>query len=364
VKVAMTGAGGFLGWHTRAYLHSLGEPDVRSFAVGEGFDLADATDAVSGSDRLVLIAGVNRGTDDEVTAGNVLFAEQAAQAVRAADVAPGCIVFANSTQAGNGSTYGVAKENAARIIREVAEEVGARFVDVHLPNLFGEHGRPFYNSVTATFCHLLSRGESPSVDVDRKLDLLHAQHAAEALVGVDGRDCVMAQPTTTTVSELLETLSRLASAYSEGDVPLLESSYERDLFNTYRSFAFEAAHAISLTQNTDARGSFTEVIRSHGGSGQTSFSTTAPGVTRGQHYHRRKMERFTVVAGSAEIRLRRLLSDDVVTVEVDGTTPRSVDMPTFWAHSITNTGDDTLFTMFWSNEIFDPAAPDTIPETV
>lgn len=364
MKIAMTGAGGFLGWHTRALLHSLGEPVVHPFAVGDRFDAQQAAEAVSGSDRLVLIAGVNRGTDDEVHAGNVLFAEQAARVIRAAEVAPACIVFANSTQVGNGSTYGLAKEAAARIIRDAAVDVGARFVDVHLPNLFGEHGRPFYNAVTATFCHLLSRGETPSVDVDRELSLLHAQHAAEALVGLDGAEDVLARATSTTVSELLATLSRFASAYSKGDVPVLASDFERDLFNTYRSFAFEASHVIPLTQNTDARGSFTEVIRSHGGSGQTSFSTTAPGVTRGQHYHRRKMERFTVVAGTADIRLRRLFSDEVVTVTVDSTAPCSVDMPTFWAHSITNTGDDTLFTMFWSNEIFDPAAPDTIPETV
>jgi UDP-2-acetamido-2,6-beta-L-arabino-hexul-4-ose reductase len=364
VKIAMTGAGGFLGWHTRAFLHTLGEHDVHPFAVGDRFDASLAVESVSSSDRLVLIAGVNRGTDDEVHAGNVLFAEQAAQAVRAAEVPPAVIVFANSTQVGNGSSYGLAKEDAARIIRGAAKDVGARFVDVHLPNLFGEHGRPFYNAVTATFCHLLSRGETPSVDVDRELSLLHALGAVDAHERLGGAEDVLARSTTTTVSELLATLSRFALAYSKGDVPLLASDYERDLFNTYRSFAFEASHAIHLTQNTDARGSFTEVIRSHGGSGQTSFSTTAPGVTRGQHYHRRKMERFTVVAGTADIRLRRLFSDEVVTVPVDGTAPCSVDMPTFWAHSITNTGDETLFTMFWSNEIFDPSAPDTIPETV
>ena len=364
MRITMTGAGGFLGWHTRAYLHFLGETDVRSFAVGDRFDASAAADAVSNSDRLVLIAGVNRGTDDEVEAGNIVFAQQAAHALREADVPPASVAFANSTQVGNGSTYGRAKQEAARIVREAAEAVGAQFVDVHLPNLFGEHGRPFYNSVTATFCHLLSRGDRPSVDVDRELSLLHAQHAAEALIGTISTEDLASIATTSTVTGLLSTLSTFAADYSRGDVPLLSTDFERDLFNTYRSFAFEAAHSIPLKQNTDARGSFTEVIRSHGGSGQTSFSTTVPGVTRGQHYHRRKMERFTVVAGKADITLRRLFSDQVVTVSVSGDAPCSVDMPTFWAHAITNTGDEPLFTMFWSNEIFDPAAPDTISETV
>jgi UDP-2-acetamido-2,6-beta-L-arabino-hexul-4-ose reductase len=364
MTVAMTGAGGFLGWHTRAYLHSVGERDVQSFSVGEAFDLTTATAAVSGAEKLVLLAGVNRGTDDEVREGNVLFAEQTASVLRAVDSPPALVVFASSSQVGNGSVYGSAKEESAEIIRLAAEEVGARFVDLRLPNLFGEHGRPFYNSVTATFCHLLSRGETPTVEVDRDLSLLHAQLAAEALV--EGRSSaeLAVDVHVSSVSGLLATLEEFASAYGRGDVPALSSGFDRDLFNTYRSFAFEVSPRLPLTQNTDARGSFTEVIRSHGGQGQTSFSTTAPGVTRGQHYHRRKIERFTVLAGAGEIRLRRLFTDEVVAVTVDGTAPTSVDMPTFWAHSITNTGDDTLFTMFWSNEIFDPASPDTIPETV
>ena len=364
MTVAMTGGGGFLGWHTRAYLHSIGERDVKSFSVGEAFELDIAASAVSGAEKLILLAGINRGTDDEVLEGNITFGEQTASVLRSVPSPPKLVVFANSSQAGNGSIYGRAKEQSSEIIRLAAEEIGARFVDLRLPNLFGEHGRPFYNSVTATFCHLLSRGEVPTVEVDRKLSLLHAQLAAEALVEGRSTTDLAAGVHESTVSGLLTTLSRFASAYERGDVPALSSDFERDLFNTYRAFAFEVSPRLPLTQNTDDRGSFTEVIRSHGGEGQTSFSTTAPGVTRGQHYHRRKMERFTVLAGSGEIRLRRLFSDEVVTVTVDGSSPTSVDMPTFWAHSITNNGDEILYTMFWSNEIFDPASPDTIPEIV
>jgi len=363
MTVAMTGAGGFLGWHTRAFLHSTGEHDVRAFRSGDAFDPEVAAAAVSGADKLLLLAGVNRGTDAEVHDGNVLFAEQAASVLQGVAVPPALVVFANSNQVGNGSVYARAKAAAADIVRRAAESVGASFVDLRLPNLFGEHGRPFYNSVTATFCHLLSRGEIPTVEVDRELTLLHAQHAAEALVAGRESDELASDVHISTVSALLATLTRYSKAYAKGDVPAFTSTFERDLFNTYRSFAFEVSQTLPLVQNTDERGSFTEVIRSHGGSGQTSFSTTVPGVTRGQHYHRRKMERFTVLAGSGEIRLRRLFSDDVVTVRVDGSTPTSVDMPTFWAHSITNTGDGVLYTMFWSNEIFDPASPDTIPET-
>ena len=107
-----------------------------------------------------------------------------------------------------------------------------------------------------------------------------------------------------------------------------------------------------------------EAVKAHGGAGQTFFSTTRPGVTRGQHFHLAKVERFVVVRGEAEIALRRVLHDDVVRFRVSGRDPVVVDMPTMWAHSITNVGSDELLTLFWANEVFDPARPDTYAETV
>jgi len=364
MKVAMTGAGGFLGWHTRVLLHSLGHPDVVALPVGDRHDATAAARDISGADRLVHVAGVNRGTDAEVAGGNVLFAEQVAAAVRVAEVAPRVIVFANSTQAEGNSVYGDAKRRAAEILAEAAGAVGADFVDLRLPNLFGEHGRPFYNAVTATFCHLLSRGEHPSVDVDRELSLLHAQRAAEVLVGELDADEMSGHIRTRTVTQLLGRLEHFAGVYATGELPALEDDFDRDLFNTYRSYAFEVRPSFTLTPRSDARGSFTEVVRAAGGGGQTSFSTTVPGVTRGQHYHRRKIERFTVLAGSGTMTMRRLFHDDVVTVRASGGSPVSVDMPTMWAHAIANDGDETLTTLFWSNELFDPQAPDTVPENV
>jgi len=364
MRVAMTGAHGFLGWHTRVLLHSLGHEDVTALPVGERHDAASAARDVSGVDRVLHVAGVNRGTDAEVADGNVLFAEQVAGAVRAAEVAPRVVVFANSTQADGDSVYGDAKRRAGEILAEAAAAVGAEFVDLRLPNLFGEHGRPFYNAVTATFCHLLSRGERPTVQVDRELTLLHAQQAAEALVGELDEAEMLDHVRHRTVTQLLARLSHFADTYATGELPALEDEFDRDLFNTYRSYAFEVRPSFALTPRTDARGSFTEVVRAAGGGGQTSFSTTVPGVTRGQHYHRRKIERFTVLNGSGTMTLRRLFHEDVVTVSATGDAPVSVDMPTMWAHAITNDGDSTLTTLFWSNELFDPTAPDTVPETV
>lgn len=360
---ATTGSGGFLGWHLRAAAREMGVA-VEGFAVGLGFDLGQATEAINGSARAIHIAGVNRASDEEVSCGNLRFAEQFASALRAAETPPPVVVYANSIQSTNGSVYGEAKARAADIVGEAAINAGAQFVDVQLPNLFGEHGRPFYNAVTATFCHLVARGERPVVEHDKELTLLHAQNAADLLSGhVPVGDLIGLQHTET-VTRLLKRVERYAASYNSGEIPDVSTTFDRDLFNTYRSYTFPSQSPVSLQRHTDARGSFFEIVRAHGGPGQTSFSTTVPGVTRGDHFHRRKIERFTVLQGQARISLRRLFTNDVISFDVSGDHPGAVDMPTMWAHNITNVGDDVLYTSFWTNDIFDPENPDTISEVV
>lgn len=363
MRVVITGAGGFLGWHTRAAGLEAGS-EITALTLGDAFVQTDAIAQIEGATRLIHLAGVNRGTDAEVRDGNLQFARQLASVLVRAEDPPQVIVFANSTQVGNGSVYGRAKEEAAQILAAVAAEIGAEFVDVLLPNLFGEHGRPFYNSVTATFCHLLAEGGHPEVKDDKELTLLHAQDAADVLLGVVPAVDLPQLTRQETVSGLLARLTDISAVYRRGEIPDISTTFERDLFNTYRSFSFADRAAIPLVRHADERGSFFETLRSHGGSGQSSFSTTVPGVTRGDHFHRRKIERFTVLSGRATIALRRVLTGEVVEVAIDGDAPVSVDMPTMWAHNITNTGDDLLFTSFWINELFDPERPDTIPEKV
>lgn len=361
--VALTGAGGFLGWHTRCALRE-SNTAAASIAVGVDFDREAAADAIDGSSRAIHIAGVNRASDEEVESGNLGFAEQFADALRSARTPPPVIVYANSTQAGNGTVYGEAKARAAETVAQAARDVGAEFVDLLLPNLFGEHGRPFYNAVTATFSHLIANGEPPTVDVDRELSLLHAQDAVDLLTGVAPVDSLPHLVRAETVTGLLRRLEGYAALYRQGEIPAVDDDFARDLFNTYRSYTFPAQAPVMLTRHADARGSFFEIIRSHGGPGQSSFSTTVPGVTRGDHFHRRKIERFTVLQGQARISLRRLFTDEVVSFEVSGDEPGAVDMPTMWAHNITNIGDDLLYTSFWTNDIFNPQNPDTIAEVV
>lgn len=361
--VAMTGARGFLGWHTRAALLETREA-VAAVSVGDGFDLAAATGAISGTRRLIHMAGVNRASDAEVAAGNVRFAEQVAEALRRSDAPPPVVVYANSTQAGNGSAYGEAKARASDVLATASDAVGSKFVDVRLPNLFGEHGRPFYNAVTATFSHLISQGNKPVVEQDRDLVLLHAQNAADLLAGNIEMDQQERLQEHESVSGLLKRLTSYREVYDRSEIPDISSTFDRDLFNTYRSYTLSSQTPFSLTKHADSRGSFFEVIRTHGGPGQVSFSTTAKGVSRGDHFHRRKVERFTVLAGQARITLRRVFGNETLTVDVKGDEPMAVDMPTMWAHRITNIGTSPLYTSFWTNDLFDPEAPDTITEVV
>jgi UDP-2-acetamido-2,6-beta-L-arabino-hexul-4-ose reductase len=361
MKIVVTGAHGFLGWHLRCRLHALTDATVA--AVGRG-DLGRLPEVVRDADAVVHLAGVNRGADTDLAEANVTLSRLVADAVSRSDTRPR-IVFANSIQAANGTPYGDGKAAAASVLAEAVESVGSSFIDVRLPNLFGEHGRPHYNSFVATFCHELALGRQPKV-VDRELFLLHAQRAAQALMDGLAGDSRMDTPSGTpvTVAGVLGALHRFQHPYNSGDIPPLVSELDIELFNTFRAELFPARYPIPLVKRADARGELFECVRSHGGSGHAFVSTAVPGATRGEHFHLRKVERFVVIRGRGRITLRRLLTDEVVTFVVDGETPVALDMPTMWAHNITNTGDGELVTMFWTNTIFDAAHPDTYPERV
>lgn len=362
-KTVLTGANGFLGWHTRAALQEKSE-DVSTVPVGERFDFPQAREAVNGADRAIHIAGVNRASDKQIEDGNLLFAQQLADTLLTVDKPPAVVVYANSTQAGNGSVYGESKIHAAEILAKAAQEIGAEFCDIRLPNLFGEHGRPFYNAVTSTFCQILVDGGEPTVDNDKELTLLHAQDAVDLLIGNVAPNEQANLEQHETVSGLLARLKVMNEVYATGEIPDISTKFQRDLFNTYRSYKIEARPSVELVKHADPRGSFTEIIRTHGGTGQSSFSTTVPGVLRGGHYHRRKVERFLVLAGEARISMRRLFSDKTIHFDVNGNEPIAIDMPTMWAHSIENTGSELLVTHFWTDDHFNPTNPDTIMEAV
>ncbi|MEO3744534.1 capsular biosynthesis protein [Plantactinospora sp. B5E13] len=363
MKVALTGAGGFLGWHVRVLVRALGWPEPIRLTRADLADPAAVAAALHGSDRLLHLAGVNRGDPADVAAGNVEVAAALARGLRRCAAPPPTVGFANSVQAGNGTPYGDSKAAAAATL---ASAVTGRFEDVLLPNLYGEHGRPFYNSVVATFCRLLADGQLPEIHQDRDLELVHALDAAARLLGVpEGGAWDPTMPALRIgVRALAERLGAAASAYRSGELPPLLGRHDVRLFNTYRSHCFPGHYPVPLTRHADHRGELVETVRSYGGGGQTFVSTSRPGVTRGEHFHLAKVERFVVLRGRAEIALRRVGDAEVVRFTVSGDEPVLVDMPTMWAHRITNIGDGELLTLFWANELFDPARPDTYPERV
>lgn len=365
-RVAITGGFGFLGWHTACRLRALHQ--VEPVRLGRD-DFADAerlAEKLVGVDIVIHIAGVNRAASDEaVEQGNITLAETLAAAVEEQG-RPIDVVFANSVQADLDNAYGRGKARAAEVVGSAAKASGGHFADLLLPNLFGEHGRPGYNSFVATFVHEVVAGRTPTVSGDREIPLLHAQDAAAALIAAAGTNVrIIVGAESIAISEVLARFQEFHALYAiRGEVPDISTPMRRNLFNTYRAAAFPEMWPVSPQVHTDNRGDLFETVRAHGGSGMAFMSTTLPGQKRGEHYHLHKVERFFVVKGEAEIELRRLLHDDVVTFRLSGDSPSFVDMPALWVHNIRNVGDSELVTMFWADQLLDMDSPDQFPETI
>lgn len=362
MRVAITGASGFLGWHLSCRLAATRQVEPVRLGRADFADRDRLAAALAGVDTVLHVAGVNRAdSDDEVEQGNLRLAEAVRDAIGDRQVH---VVYADSVQADLENPYGRGKRGA----REVLESIPGTLADVVLPNLFGEHGRPAYNSFVATFAHEVAAGRQPSVTGDREIALLHAQDAAESLIAAaERREDHTVRPAgeLQPISGVLTLLNEFQALYPvRGEIPDLSSPFARDLFNTYRACLFPQGYPIHPEVHADQRGALVETVRSHGGTGQSFASTTVPGATRGNHYHLRKIERFMVIAGEAEIALRRLYDDRVVRFQVSGDRPGFVDMPTMWTHSIENVGDTDVVTVFWADQLLDPDDPDQYAEQV
>ncbi|MGX0904623.1 UDP-2-acetamido-2,6-beta-L-arabino-hexul-4-ose reductase [Roseovarius sp. MBR-79] len=370
-RIAITGAAGLLGWHAHARLHAVncaarfrGDEapyDIVALDRAAFNDAERLRAALSGAVAVLHFAGVNRAPDDEVETGNPRIATQLADGCRAAGVSPH-IVYANSTHATSDTPYGRGKRRAAEILSAAVPE----FTDMVLPHIFGEGARPFYNNVTATLIHQILAGDTPSVNPDGQVRLLHAGAAAQAAIdavetGTTGE--IAPEPRPMRVPALLDRLQAFHDLYSANIFPDLSDPFERALFNTYRAATYPDGWPRPLRLNTDPRGTLFEAVKG-GGGGQTFLSTTRPGVTRGDHFHIGKVERFLVVQGEAVIRIRKVLTGDVWEYRVSGDAPAPVDMPTLHTHSIENVGTGDLLTLFWTHDLFDPTAPDTYADKV
>jgi UDP-2-acetamido-2,6-beta-L-arabino-hexul-4-ose reductase len=202
---------------------------------------------------------------------------------------------------------------------------------------------------------------------DREIPLLHVQQAADILIqeaSATGRRIFEPQADPFPVSAVLSLLRNFESVYATGEIPDISDPFRARLFNTYRSYLFPGRYPIGAQPRTDPRGVLVECIRAGTTGGQAFISSTVPGAVRGEHVHLRKFERFAVLDGEAEISLRRLFTGEVVTFRVNGDQPVAIDMPTMWAHNLTNIGPAPLTTFFWTNELYRQEDPDTFACTV
>ena len=367
IRVGITGQNGFIGYHVTQHLRL--EPDKYEIVPFERDAFADDAKLqafVTSCDKIIHLAAMNRGDEQEIYQTNISLVQKLISAMENAGVTPQ-ILFSSSTQESRGNLYGNSKKEGAELFQKWAERNDAVFSHFIIPNVFGPFGRPYYNSVTATFCHQLTHSETPVINVDATMTLIYVGDLAKEFMSrlEDTASAVISpQPVSEiTVSGLLAKLEEFKEWYFEnGMIPPLEDRFAVNLFNTFRSYANDIMPIMGV-QHSDPRGTFVEVMKEMTG-GQTSFSTTIPGITRGNHYHLRKIERFCVVKGKALIQTRRVGTDIVHNYEVSGDKPAFIDMPIYYTHNIKNIGEEELLTIFWINELFNPEDPDTYFEEV
>lgn len=371
MKMVITGARGLIGWHATTRVHAANcaarfkrQPEPYELVTLDHAEFDDDVrlhDAIRGAVGILHFAGVNRAPDDVLEAANPAISRRLARACLNLGATPH-IVYANSTHSAHDTPYGRSK----RIAGEILSTVGGRYTDIILPHIFGECARPRYNNVTATFIDAAITGNVPDINPDGRVALLHAGIAAQASLDavVNGTTGIL-RPSSrdTSVRELFSILQYFHVRYQENIFPSLEDAFTLALFNSYRAALYPDWFPRALKLNNDARGTLFEAFKG-GGGGQTFFSTTKPGVTRGDHFHLNKVERFLVVQGEAIIRIRKVLSDKVWEYRVSGDAPSPVDMPTLHTHSIENVGENELLTLFWTHDHFDLVNPDTFADKV
>ncbi|MHB1148732.1 MAG: polysaccharide biosynthesis C-terminal domain-containing protein [Lutibacter sp.] len=356
LKIGITGQAGFVGTHLYNTLGLFPEDFERINFQRSFFEKeTDLETFVSKCDVVVHLAAMNRHHEPQVIYDtNIELVQKLISALTKTN-SKAHVLFSSSTQEEKDNLYG---------------KSGGKFTGMIIPNVFGPFGHPNYNSVIATFCHKLSHNETPKIEVDGDVKLIYVGELVGEIINeikcAESKEEVLVPHTSVSkVSAMLSLLENYKTQYQDkGEIPAINSTFELNLFNTFRCYMDIATHfPVKYTQHTDSRGSFVEVIRL-GVGGQVSFSTTVPGITRGNHFHTRKIERFAVIKGKALIQLRRIGTSEVLDFYLDGNEPSYVDMPIWYTHNIKNIGDDILYTNFWINEFYDPNDADTYFEEV
>lgn len=371
INVGITGSKGFVGYHLYQTLalnkqeFSLVEFDRSYFDSQKKLD-----DFVSSCDVIVHLAALNRHNDHQcIYETNTSLVKRLVDSLKRT-ASKSHLIISSSTQEERENLYGKSKKEGRLLLSEWANQSGGRLSGLIIPNVFGPFGHPYYNSVIATFCHQISRGEIPKIEVDGDLQLIYIGDLVEEIIKLihnndNTHELRIPHKAEAKVSEILSLLQYYRKSYQDdGGIPVLVNDFQHKLFNTYRCYMDVASYfPKKFVQHADNRGAFVEIAR-QGIPGQTSFSTTLPEITRGNHFHTRKIERFAVIKGKALIRLRKIGTEEVHDFYLDGDEPAYVDMPIWYTHNIKNIGDDVLYTIFWIDEPYNAIDPDTYFEIV
>jgi UDP-2-acetamido-2,6-beta-L-arabino-hexul-4-ose reductase len=370
IKVGVTGSNGFIGWHLCQTLKLYPNKFVIIEFNREWFKESKKLDIfVSNCDVLIHLAGLNRHSEDDVIyKTNVELAVKLIESFNRTGF-KGQVLFSSSIQEERNNSFGNSKKLAKDLFYNWAIKVGANFKGLLIPNVFGAFGKPFYNSVISTFCHQLVNNETPIIKNDVTLNLIYINDLVKViidLIDIKSIENININYTDSyKVSEILDLLLAFKLKYFENcQIPDFNNRFELNMFNTFRSyFDLKVYFPVKYKNNTDERGNFVEIIRLESG-GQVSFSTTKKGITRGNHFHTRKIERFSVVKGEALIQLRKIGTSNKFDFYLSGDEPSYIDMPIWYTHNIKNIGKEDLYTVFWINEFYNTNDPDTYFEIV
>lgn len=371
-RVLVTGASGFIGKNLVVHLNELSNVSVTTFVRGD--DAARLPQLVAQADAVVHLAGENRPADE--AAFKQVNAELTSALCNAIKQEVGSagrhvpLVLASSTQAERDNPYGRSKLAAEEAVQALAKETGNSCVIFRLPGVFGKWCKPNYNSVVATFCHNIARDIPIQIsDPTASLRLVYVDDVVTALLAAleaPASGCVPAKVEpeyTTTLGELANQIRAFGDCRSTLMTERVGTGFVRALYATYVSYLPNEKFSYQVTQHADPRGVFVEMLKTPD-SGQFSYFTAHPGITRGGHYHHTKTEKFLVIKGQALFRFRHLLTNELVELRTSGDAPQVVDTIPGWTHDITNVGDDEMVVMLWANENFDRQKPDTVASKV
>ena len=363
MKIGITGQNGFIGKHLYNYLGLQDGVELIEFEKKYFEKAEDLEKFVNACDVIIHLAAMNRHENQQVIYDtNVQLVEQLIAACKKTNSTPH-ILISSSTQEDWDSLYGNSKKRGRELLEKWASENNAITTGMVIPNVFGPFGKPFYNSVVATFCHQVVTGETPTINSDGLVKLIYVNELIEEIYQLIQKKQTgkvsIAHNHEIKVSELLAKLKEFQKQYIQnGEFPSIIDKFDLALFNTFRCYIPHDFYPRPFTKHTDDRGSFVEIVRANT-SGQFSFSTTKPGITRGNHFHTRKAERFAVIKGKAKIQLRKIDTDEVVDYIIEGENPAYVDMPIWHTHNISNIGNEEMIALFWINEPYNQEDADT-----